>query len=140
MDRIKTRNGPSFKYKQVLVAPETLSAFIESQESDRRLVANSDKERGFKGFSFIHGNDSLELASSEFCGDKRMWCIPEGSAAGGCLELHGKDFKEVNVGGSEFLKNSGSGYETTVQKFMMGYMTMICKRPGAILKIHNFEN
>ena len=140
MDRIKTRNGPSFKYKQVLVAPETLSAFIESQESDRRLVANSDKERGFKGFSFIHGNDSLELASSEFCGDKRMWCIPEGAAAGGCLELHGKDFKEINVGGSEYLKNDGTGYQSTVQKFMMGYMTMICKRPGAILKIHNFEN
>jgi hypothetical protein len=141
MDRIKTRNGPSFKYRQVLVAPETLSAFIESQEADRRLVANSDKERGFSGFCFVHGNDKLELASSEFCGDKRMWAIPEG--AGGVLELHGKDFKEISVGGgSEYLKPSSTAgrYESTVQKFMMGYMTLICKRPGAILKIHNFEN
>jgi len=141
MDRIKTRNGSSFKYQQVLCAPETLSAFIESNEADRRLVANTDKERGFKGFCFVHGSDQLELASSEFAGDKRMWVIPNGAAGQDCLELHGKDFKEINVGGSEFLKQNGSGsYESTVQKFMMGYMTMICKRPGAILKIHNFEN
>jgi len=140
MDGIKSRNGSSFKYQQVLCAPETLSAFIESNEADRRLVANTDKERGFKGFCFVHGNDQLELATSEFAGDKRMWVIPNGAAGNDCLELHGKDFKEINVGGSEYLKNTTSGYETTVQKFMMGYMTMICKRPGAILKIHNFEN
>jgi hypothetical protein len=128
MDRMKTRNGPSFKYRQVLCAPETLSAFIESQEADRRLVANSDKERGFAGFCFVHGNDKLELA------------IPEG--ASGVLELHGKEFKDVSVGSGEYLKiNSSSNvYESTVQKFMMGYMTLICKRPGAILKMHNFEN
>jgi hypothetical protein len=139
MDKIKTRNGPSYKYRQVLVAPETMSAFISSQESDRRLVSNNDKERGFKGFCFVHGNDQLELANSEFCGDKRLWAIPEGGA--GVLELHGKDFKEINVGSSEYLKaSSAGGYESTVQKFMMGYMTMICKRPGAILKMHNFAN
>lgn len=139
MDRIKTRNGPSFKYKQLLCAPETLSAFVESQEADRRLVANTDNTRGFSGFNFIHGNDKLELASSEFCGDKRMWAIPENAT--GVLELHGKDFKEINVGGGEYLKVDGDGlYNTTVQKFMMGYMTLICKRPGAILKMHNFEN
>ena len=137
MDRIKTRNGPSFKYKQILCAPETLSAFIESQESDRRLVSQSDSARGFGGFQFVHGNDKLDLASSEYCGDKRMWAIPEGD----CIELHGKDFKDINVGGGEYLKTvSGGGYESTVQKFMMGYMTLICKRPGAILKLHNFEN
>jgi len=141
MDRIKTRNGPSFKYKQVLTAPETLSAFIEANEADRRLVSNTDKTRGFGGFCYVHGQDTLELASSEYCGDKRMWMIPEGKAAGGCLELHGKDFTEINVGGSEYLRQDGSGnYENVVQKFMMGYLTVICKRPGAILKIHNFQN
>jgi hypothetical protein len=140
MDRVKTRNGPSFKYKQVLVAPETNSAFIEANEADRRLVANSDKERGFEGFCFVHGNDKLELANSEFCGDKRMWIIPDGKAAGGCLELHGKDFKDISTGGGEYLAHNGTNYETKVQKFMMGYTTLLCRRPGAILKIHNFEN
>jgi len=141
MDRIKTRNGPAFKYRQVLCAPETLSAFIEANEADRRLVSNTDKERGFSGFCYVHESDRLELTSSEFAGDKRMWMIPEGKAAGGCLEFHGKDFTEINVGGSEYLRQDGNGnYQNVVQKFMMGYMTLICKRPGAILKIHNFQN
>lgn len=141
LDRAKTRNGSGFKYKQILAAPETISAFIEAQEADRRLVSLSDDKRGFRGFGFVHGNDTLEMASSEFVGDKRMWIIPDGKAAGGCLEMHGKDFKEINVGGSERLKTDGAGnYMNVVQKHMMGYMTLICKRPGAIIKIHNFEN
>lgn len=145
LDRAKTRNGQGmFKYKQILAAPETISAFIEAQEADRRLVANSDKERGFQGFCFVHGNDKLEMASSEFVGDKRMWILPEGKAAAGCLEMHSKDFKEINVGGSERLKvdtsSPGGGYTNVMQKHMYGYMTLICKRPGAIVKIHNFEN
>jgi hypothetical protein len=141
LDRAKTRNGQGmFKYKQILAAPETISAFIEAQEADRRLVANSDKERGFQGFCFVHGNDKLEMASDEFVGDKRMWIIPEGKAASGCLEMHNKDFQEINVGGTERLKVDAGGYTNVMQKHMYGYMTLICKRPGAIVKIHNFEN
>ena len=142
LDRAKTRNGQGmFKYKQILAAPETISAFIEAQEADRRLVSNTDKERGFQGFCFVHGNDKLEMASSEFVGDKRMWILPEGKAAAGCLEMHSKDFKEINVGGAERLKTDGDGnYMNVMQKHMFGYMTLICKRPGAIVKIHNFEN
>lgn len=143
MDKLKTITGEGVnKYKQVLSAPETLAAFIESQETDRRLVNINDNKRGQKGFGYIHNNDTLELVTSEFNADASMWCIPEGSKQSGILELHGKDFVEVKAGSQgEFLKASGSGgYSPYIQKFMMAYMTLICKRPNAILEINGFTN
>jgi len=140
MDKLKTITGEGqFKYKQALSSPETISAFIESQETDRRLVNINDNKRGQKGFGYIHNNDTLELVSSEFCDAGSIWMIPEGAKQGGILELHGKDFVDVKAGGSsEFLKTDGSGYTPFIQKFMMAYMTLICKRPNAILEINNF--
>jgi len=90
LDKLKTITGEgTFKYKQLLSAPETLAAFIESQETDRRLINISDNKRGQKGFGYMH--------------------------------------------------NTGSdGYSPFIQKFMMAYMTLICKRPNAILEIENF--
>lgn len=140
MDKLKTITGEgAYKYKQALSSPETIAAFIESQETDRRLVNINDNKRGQKGFGYIHNNDTLELVSSEFCNAGSIWMLPEGAKQGGILELHGKDFVEVKAGGSsEFLKAGSSGYEPFVQKFMMAYMTFICKRPNAVLEIKNF--
>lgn len=139
LDKLKTITGSGFKYKQMLQAPETLAAFIESQETDRRLVNINDNKRGQRGFGYLHNNDTLECVTSEFCAAASIWVIPEASKSSGILELHGKDFVEVKAGGSgEFLKAGSSGYEPYIQKFMMAYMTLICKRPNAILEINNF--
>ena len=140
LDKLKTITGQGrFKYKQLLCAPETQAAFIESQETDRRLVNINDNKRGQRGFGYVHCNDTLELVTSEFNAAASIWAIPEASKNEGILELHGKDFVEVKAGSQgEFLKSGSSGYEPYIQKFMMAYMTLICKRPSAILEINNF--
>lgn len=140
LDKVKTRVGQGrYKYKQLLSSPEALTALIESQEADRRLININDNKRGQKGFGYIHGSDTLEVATTEFVASNRIWAIPEGSAKQGVLEMHGKDFQEVKVGGvSEFLKSSSSGYLPAVQKFMLGYMLTLSRHPAAILAITDF--
>ena len=140
LDKVKTRVGQGrYKYKQLLSSPEALTALIESQEADRRLININDNKRGQKGFGYIHGSDTLEVATTEFVASDRIWAIPEGSAKQGVLEMHGKDFQEVKVGGvSEFLKSGSSGYEPAVQKFMLGYMLTLSRHPAAILAITDF--
>ncbi len=140
LDKLKTRNGQGAdKYKQLLCSPEVNAAFIESQESDRRLININDNKRGQKGFGYIHGNDTLEIVTSEFVAPASIWSIPEGSKQSGVLELHGKEFEEVKAGSQgEFLKNDGDGYMPVIQKFMMAYMTLICKKPSSILEINSF--
>ena len=140
MDKLRTIVGFStFKYKQLLASPEAISAFIDANEADRRLINVNDNKRGQKGFGYIHNSDTLELVQSEFVGKSAMWALPEGAKEAGVLELHGKDFVEVKAGGqTEFLKAGSAGYTPSIQKFMMAYLTLICKRPNAILKIKNF--
>ena len=140
LDKLKTITGEgTFKYKQLLSAPETLAAFIESQETDRRLININDNKRGQKGFGYMHNNDTLEVVTSEFNAADSIWAIPEAAKTSGVLELHGKDFVEVKAGSQgEFLKAGSAGYSPFIQKFMMAYMTLICKRPNAVLEIKNF--
>jgi hypothetical protein len=129
-----------YKYNQILCSPEARSALIDSQEQDRRLQALSDDKRGFKGFGYVHDNDTLELATSEFCKKSAMWIMPQGGKDKGCIELHGKDFKNVSVGSQDtFLKPSSSGgHEPLIRKYMNGYLTLLTKHPASALKIKNF--
>lgn len=129
-----------YKYNQILCSPEARSALIDSQEQDRRLQALSDDKRGFKGFGYVHDNDTLELATSEFCKKSAMWIMPQGGKDKGCIELHGKDFKNVSVGSQDtFLKPSVSGgHEPLIRKYMNGYLTLLTKHPASTLKIKNF--
>lgn len=140
MDKVKTIVGQgSYKYKQCLSSPETITALIDAQETDRRLISISDDKRGFKGFGYQHGNDQLAFTETEFTRGDRVWILPEGGKEKGVCELHGKDFKDVKVGGQDmFLKNNASGYSPNVQKFMFGYMTLLTRHPAAALQLNNF--
>ena len=140
MDKVKTIVGQgSYKYKQCLASPETITALIDAQETDRRLISVSDDKRGFKGFGYQHGNDQLAFMETEFTRGDRVWILPEGGKEKGVCELHGKDFKDVKVGGQDmFLKNDSNGYSPNVQKFMFGYMTLLTRHPAAALQLKNF--
>jgi hypothetical protein len=128
-----------YKYNQLLCTPEGRSALIDSQEQDRRLQALTDDKRGFKGFGYVHDNDTLELSTSEFCKKESMWVMPQGGKEKGVIELHGKDFKPVQVGSQDtFLGLAGGNHAQKVNKYMLGYMTLLSKHPAATLKIKNF--
>jgi hypothetical protein len=140
MDKVKTIVGQGrYKYKQCLSSPETITALIDAQETDRRLVSISDDKRGFKGFGYQHGNDQLAFMETEFTHGQRVWILPEGGKESGVCELHGKDFKDVKVGNQDmFLKNDANGYSPNVQKFMFGYMTLLSRHPASGLSLRNF--
>lgn len=141
MDKLKTVVGQGrYKYKQALAAPETITALIDAQETDRRLVSISDDKRGFKGFGYVHGNDELAFMETEFVHGDRVWILPEGSKEKGVCELHGKDFKDVKVGGQDMFLRPGSsgGHDPFVRKYMFGYCTLLSRHPAAALQLKNF--
>tara|TARA_R100000655_G_scaffold18668_2_gene39194 strand:- start:3706 stop:5064 length:1359 start_codon:yes stop_codon:yes gene_type:complete len=140
MDKVKTIVGQgAYKYKQALSAPETITALISAQEDDRRLISINDDKRGFKGFGYQHGNDQVAFMETEFTRGNRVWILPEGAKEKGVLELHGKDFKDVKVGGQDmFLKNDSNGYSPNIQKFMFGYLALLSRHPAAGLQLNNF--
>ena len=128
-----------YKYNQLLSTPEGRSALIDSQEQDRRLQTVEDSKRGFRTFAYIHNEDTLELATSEYCRKNTMWAMPQGGEKSGVIELHGKDFKPVQVGSQDtFLGLSGGNHAQKVNKYMLGYMALLTKHPAATLKIKNF--
>lgn len=141
LSQLKVVVGSRYKYNQMLCSPEARSVLIDSQEQDRRLQAISDDKRGFKAFGYVHDNDILELATSEWTKKGTMWILPQGGKEKGVLELHGKDFQTVNVGGSDTFLNSasGGGHTPDVRKYMMGWLTVLTKHPASGLKIKNFS-
>lgn len=139
MDKLRVRVGSKYKYNQMLMSPEVNRTFLQSQESDRRLVSISDTDRGFKSFGFIHGSDHLACEVSEFAWSNKIKLIPSDAKGAGVLQLHGSEFQEVKAGASsEFLANGADGYETAIQKFMYGYLGLICRHPAAVAGIENF--
>jgi len=143
MSKVKNVVGQGrYKYQQLLGSTESMDTFIDSQETDRRLISINDEKRGAKGFGYVHGNDTLLLETSEFARHDRLWMLPAGAKESGVLELHGKDFKEVKVDGqSTYLKpSSGGGHTPDIRKYMFGVMTLLTKHPAAINQIKNFTN
>ena len=139
MDKLRVRVGSKYKYNQMLMSPEVNRTFLQSQESDRRLVSISDTDRGFKSFGFIHGSDHLACEVSEFAWSNKIKLIPSDAKGAGVLQLHGSEFQEIKAGASsEFLANGADGYETAIQKFMYGYLGLICRHPAAVAGIENF--
>lgn len=143
MDLVKIRVGAgAYSWKQLISAPEAIAALIESRETDRRFMSIEDNKRGVKSFGYVHGNDQLELISSEYCPQNRMYAIPEGKATGKkVLDCAGHDFEPVRApNGDEFhLKVDSSGYGNAMQSFLKGYYTLVCNHPAAIARIENFS-
>jgi hypothetical protein len=142
LDKVKTIvGGSTYRYPQMLTSPEANASLIESNETDRRLVSITDSKRGTKGFGYVHGNDTLELVVSEYCAADRVWFLPQGGKDSGVLELHGTDFKEVNIDGrTTFLRPSAGGlsHDGFIRKYLFGMNTLICKQPNAIASLKGF--
>lgn len=144
MDRAKINVGQDrYKWKMLMMAPETHASLIESRETDRRFQTIDDNKRGVKYFAYVHGNDTLECNSSEYVPPKRIYTLPEAKSGEKVLEFHGSDFETVKAQGmGDFHLKPGStgGYVNTVVSYLQSIGVLICKHPAAIGVVHNFVN
>lgn len=143
MDLAKVRVGQgAYSWKKLVAAPEAMAALIESRETDRRFNSVEDATKGTRKFCYQHGNDSIEVYTSEFVPKKRAYILPENkSSKGKVLEFHSTDFEAVKMGGmGEFhLKPSSTGgHERKIVTYMESLQALICKHPAAIARIENF--
>jgi hypothetical protein len=142
MDSTKINVGQSvYSWKMMTMAPESHAALIESRETDRRFTSVEDNKRGVKVFAFIHGNDTLESNTSEYCPKKRLYVLPEAKSGNKVLEYYGTDFEPVKMGsmGEFHLKPSDTGgHERRITSYMEALAVLICKHPAAIGRLENF--
>lgn len=144
MNKTKIAVGQDrYRWKMMLMAHETQSAFIESRETDRRFQSIEDNKRGVKVFGYVHGNDTLECVTSEYVPQKRIYILPETKAGEKVLEFHGSDYETVKGAGmSDFNLKPGAngGYVNTVVSYLQAIGVLICKHPASCAVIHNFTN
>jgi hypothetical protein len=143
LDKVKVNVGQDrYKWTQAICAPETNASLIESRETDRRFQTMEDAKRGTKLFGYQHGNDFVELITSEYCPMKRIYMLPESKAGQKVLEYRGTDFDTVKMNGTgDFhLKATSSGYVASVQSFLHATGVFIATHPAAIAVVHNFTN
>lgn len=145
MSQVKVAVGQDrYKWSMMSMAPETLDAFIESRETDRRFTTMEDGTKGTKKFMYQHQNDSLECYTSEYVPMKRLYVLPETKASEKVIEFHGSDFETVKAqGDSDFhLKAAatGGGYQNTVVSYLQAIGVIICKHPAAVAIVENFTN
>lgn len=130
-----------YAWRQMLMAPEANDMLIESRETDRRFITMEDAKRGTKKFAYVHGNDTLEVVTSEFVPKNRVYMIPEGKGQEKVLEYHGSDFEPVRPAGegSEFfLRPNASGHDRFIRSYLEAVSLLICKHPAAINVVTNF--
>jgi hypothetical protein len=144
MDRTKVNVGQDrYRWKMMSMAPETQASLIESRETDRRFQTVEDNKRGVKYFAYVHGNDTLECYTTEYCPPKRIYILPETKAGEKVIEFHGSDFETVKGQGMDdfHLKPaSGGGFQNTMVSYLQAIGVLIAKHPAAVGVIHNFTN
>lgn len=143
LDKVKVNVGQDrYKWKLMSMAPETHASLIESRETDRRFQTVEDNKRGVKYFAYVHGNDVVETYASEYVPQKRIYMLPEAKSSEKVIEFWGADFEPVRAqNGDEFhLKATSSGYVSTMQSFLQGTGTYVCKHPASIAVVDDFTN
>lgn len=143
MNKAKLRVGQDrYKYKMMIMAPETQSSFIESRETDRRFQTVEDNKRGVKYFAYVHRQDTLECVDTEYCPMKRLYVLPEAKTGEKVLEFHGSDFEAVKTpkGDDWHVKVSGGAYVGNMQQFLNAIGVIVAKHPAAIAVVENFTN
>jgi hypothetical protein len=144
MDKAKVNVGQDrYKWKMLMSAPETHASLIESRETDRRFMTVEDNKRGVKYFAYVHGNDTLEVNSSEYVPPKRVYILPETKAGEKVIEFHGSDFETVKaegMGDFHLKPASSGGYVNTVVSYLQAIGVLIVKHPAAIAVVENFTN
>ena len=141
LDKVKIAVGADkYKWKMMCMSPEAQSSLIESRETDRRFQTVTDNKRGVNFFAYVHGNDTLETVTSEFCPQKRIYMIPEAKSSDKILEFWGSDFESVKGQGMNdwHLKVSSGEYVDVMVNYMISRGVFICKHPAAIAALHNF--
>lgn len=135
MNKLVSKMGSRYKYDQMLVSPGIERTFLQAQESDRRLVSHTDKERGFDGFGFKTNGQTLACQVSQFAFLQEINVVPKDLK--GVVQMHGTEYKEIAVDSQKtFLKTrDGGGYETALQKYMYATMTFICPNPAAMGRV-----
>lgn len=143
LDDLKLNVGQSaYSYKKAISAPESIRGLLATREDKRQFQTVEDNKRGIKFFAYVHGNDTVELQTSEFCPKRRLWVLPEAKNGNKVLECHSTDFEAVKINDSgEFhLKPAnGGGHERKVATYMESMMAMICNHPAAIGCVRNFK-
>ena len=143
LDQVKLAVGQDrYRWKALLMAPESHASLIESRETDRRFQTVEDNKRGVKYFAYQHGNDTLECVTSEYVPQNRIYCMPETKAGEKVLEFHGSDFETVKGQDmSDFhLKVGANGYTNAMVSYLLSTGVFICQHPRSIGVIHNFVN
>lgn len=144
MDKVKVQVGQDrYRWKMMNMAPETQASLIESRETDRRFQTVEDNKRGIKFFAYVHGNDTLECNTSEYCPPKRIYILPETKAGEKVIEFHGSDFETVKaqgMGDFHLKPASAGGYANTVVSYLQSIGVIIAKHPAAIAVVENFTN
>jgi hypothetical protein len=141
LDKVKIAVGADkYKWKMMCMAPEAQASLIESRETDRRFQTITDNKRGINFFAYVHGNDTVETVTSEFCPQKRIYMIPEAKSSDKILEFWGSDFESVKGQGMNdwHLKVSSGEYVDVMVNYMISRGVFICKHPAAIAVLHNF--
>lgn len=142
LSQAKTTVGEGkYTWRQLLMAPEANDTLIESRETDRRFTTIEDNKRGLKKFAYVHGNDTLEVVTSEFCPKKRLYMPPEAKQGNKVLEFWGSDFEAVRpagVGSEFFLRPNASGHDRFIRSYMEAVVLLICKHPASIAMVNNF--
>lgn len=142
MSKVKLAVGQDrYRWRQLLMSPESLDTLIESRETDRRFNTVEDSKRGTKSFSYIHGNDTLECVTSEYCPQNKIYCLPETKGGEKVIEFHGSDFETVKGQDmTDFHLKVDSGYRNAMVSYLQATGVMICNHPAAIGVIKNFVN
>jgi hypothetical protein len=144
MNQVKIRVGQDrYRWKMMVMAPETQSSFIESRETDRRFQSIEDNKRGIKVFGYVHRSDLLECVDSEYVPGNRIWILPETKAGEKVLEFHGSDFETVkgeDMTDFHLKPGSGGGFQNTMVSYLQAIGVMIAKHPAAIAQVSNFTN
>lgn len=144
MNQVKLRVGQDrYRWKMMVMAPETQSAFIESRETDRRFQSIDDNKRGIKVFGYVHRSDLLECVDSEYIPQNRLWVLPEAKNGEKVIEFHGSDFETVKGEDmTDFHLKPGAkgGFQNTMASYLQSIGVLIAKHPAAIARIQNFTN
>lgn len=142
MDEVRVNVGAEFKYKSLVMAPEAQRSFVMSRETDRMFTMAQDGQRGpTGGMKFSHGNDNLNVVTSEFIKRQRIFALPETAGGEKVLEYWGTDFAPIRAkNGDEFLlkPHTSGGYSNMMVSYLRAYQTLICKMPASIGRLENF--
>ena len=129
--------GNRYKYKQAMMAYETLDSLIESRETDRRFQSIEDNMRGVKSLGYQAGKHAIMFEADEYCPKQRVYLIPDGDV----LQYWGSDFEFVEPvkGQNTILKpSSNGGFSRNMVSYMEGTGVLISTHSAAIGTIENF--